>query len=135
MNIKIAAPCNIESNQPRTWRGFLLSKINLKEKHMKLMRSMLFGCIAMLAAAFCLSTPAAALDVSPAVYAVKLTISDYDVPDVFTVDVVKASITSLPDRSANSHAVEYNIQNQPHSAFRLAVDAHNHIDPHIVVKR
>ncbi|MDM7852357.1 hypothetical protein [Pseudochrobactrum kiredjianiae] len=102
---------------------------------MKIMRSMLFGCIAMLAAAFCLSTPASALDVSPAVYAVKLTIADYDVPDVFKVDVITVSINSLPDRSTNSHAVEYNIQNQPNSAFRLAVDAHQHIDPHIAVKR
>ncbi len=102
---------------------------------MKLLRSMFFGCIAMLAAAFCLSTPAAALDVSPAVYAVKHTIADYDVSDVFTVDVVKASIASLPNRSTNSHAVEYNIQNQPNSSFRLAVDAHKHIDPHIAVKR
>jgi len=102
---------------------------------MRLVRSMFFGCIAMLAAAFCLSTPAAALDVSPAVYAVKLTIADYDVLDVLKVDVVKADFNSMPDRSTNSHAVEYNIQNQPHSAFRLAVDAHKHIDPHIAVKR
>lgn len=99
------------------------------------MRSMFFGCIAMLAAAFCLSTPAAAFDVSPAVYAVKLTIADYDAPDVFMVDVSNIGISSLPDRSTNSHAVEYNIQNQPLSAFRIAVDAHKHIDPHISTKR
>ena len=115
--------------------GFLLSEINLKGKHMKLMRSMFFGCIAMLTAAFCLSTPAAALDASPAVYSVKLTIADYDVPDVFAAGIVKVGVTSLPDRSTNSHTVEYNIQNQPNSAFRLAANAHKHIDPHIVVKR
>ena len=112
--------------------GFFIVQ-KLKGKHMKLMRSMLFGCIAMLAAPFCLSTPAAALDVSPAVYAVKLTIADYDVTDVFKANPITVGITSLPDRSTNSHAVEYNIQNQPNSAFRLAVDAHKHIDPHIAL--
>ncbi|UCA47723.1 hypothetical protein [Pseudochrobactrum sp. XF203] len=112
-----------------------MSDIKLKGKRMKLLRSMFFGCIAMLAAAFCLSTPAAAFDVSPAVYAVKLTISDYDVPDVFKADVITVGITSLPDRSTNSHAVEYNIQNQPNSAFRLAVDTYKHIDPHIAAGR
>ncbi|MDR2309761.1 MAG: hypothetical protein LBE54_02110 [Brucellaceae bacterium] len=102
---------------------------------MKIMRSMLFGCIAMLAAAFCLSTPASALDVSPAVYAVKLTIADYDVPDVFKADVITVGINSLPERSTNTHAVEYNIQNQPHSAFRLTLDTYKHIDPHIGLNR
>lgn len=89
----------------------------------------------MLAAAFCLSTPAAALDISTAVYAVKFTVTDYDVPGGFKVDADKVGISSWPDRSTNSHAVEYSIQNQPHSAFRLAIDAHKHIDPHITALR
>ena len=89
----------------------------------------------MLAAALCLSTPATALDVSSAVYAVKLTVSDYYAPDVFKLDASPLKISALSDRSTNDHTVEYNIQNQPHSAFRFAVDAHKHIDPHIAAKR
>lgn len=102
---------------------------------MRLMRSMFFSCIAMLAAALCLTTPAAALDVSRAVYSAHAAVYDFDVPDVFKVEAITIGINSLPDRSTNSHAVEHIIQNQPHSAFRLTVDAHKHIDPHIVVKR
>lgn len=98
---------------------------------MRIMRSIAFGCIAMLAAAFCMSAPAVAVEYSPSVYTLSLSDFDYDMPAVFKVEAIALGINTLPDRSTNAHAVEYICQNQPHSTFRQSVDAYQHIDPHI----
>lgn len=100
---------------------------------MRIMRSMIFGCLAMLAAAFCMSAPAAALDFSPAVYSVHSVNYDYDVPAVFNFEAIVVNINALPARSTNSHAVQYTSNNQPGSKYRNAVDAYFRINPHIRV--
>ena len=85
----------------------------------------------MLAAVLCMSAPATAYDFGPAVHQVHSFSYDFTVPDVFkAVAVIPASV-DLPDRSSNSHAVEYICQNQPHSEFRQTVEAYSRIDPHI----
>lgn len=98
---------------------------------MKLFRSLIFGCAAMLAAVLCMSVPASAVDYSPGVFQIHSVSYDYVVPDVFTAVVVLPAAVAHPDRSRNTHAVTYVCQNQPHSAFRQTVEAYSHIDPHI----
>lgn len=98
---------------------------------MKLFRSLFFGCAAMLAAVLCMSATASAVDYSPGVFQIHSVSYDYVVPDVFKAAAVLPASVALPDRSSNSHAVEYICQNQPHSAFRQSVEAYSHIDPHI----
>lgn len=98
---------------------------------MKMIRSIFFGGFAMLAAALCMSAPAVATDYSPAVYTLSLNDFDYDVPAVFKVEATVISINTVPDRSTNSHAIQYASYNQPRSKHRNAVDAYFCIDPHI----
>jgi len=98
---------------------------------MKLFRSLIFGCAAMLAAILCMSAPASAVDYSPGVYQIHSVSYDYVVPDVFKAVAVLPTAVALPDRSSNAHAVAYICQNQPNSAFRQSVEAYSHIDPHI----
>lgn len=76
---------------------------------MRVMRSIAFGCIAMLAAGFCTSIPAVAVEYSPSVYKLSLSDFDYDVPDVYKVEVIAIGVNALPDRSNNSHAVEVHL--------------------------
>ncbi|MGU3399242.1 hypothetical protein ACLBWS_05785 [Brucellaceae bacterium D45D] len=98
---------------------------------MKMIRSLFFGCAAMLAAVLCMSAPASAVDYSPGVFQIHSVSHDYVVPDIFkTVATIPAKL-DLPERSTNSHAVIYVCQNQPHSTFRRALEAYSHIDPHI----
>lgn len=98
---------------------------------MRIMRSIAFGCIAMLAAAFCMSAPVVATEYSPSVYTLSLSDFDYDMPAVFKVEATVISINTVPGRSTNSHAVQYVSYNQPGSKYRNAVDAYFRIDPHI----
>lgn len=98
---------------------------------MKMIRSFIFGGFAMLAAVLCMSAPAAAVSYEPPGYTVEVYSFDFVALDVFKVDVNQLVVSDLPDRSSNSHAVAYKVQNQPNSLFRQNVEAYSHIDPHI----
>ncbi len=98
---------------------------------MKMIRSFIFGGLAMLAAAICMSAPATAVEYSPPDYMLEVTSFEFVVPDAIKTDAVQLAVLTQPERSTSSHGVEYIIQNQPHSAFRQLVDAYQHIDPHI----
>lgn len=95
------------------------------------MRSMLFGCIAVLAAAFCSSTPSMAMNTGATVISINAIDYDLDVPVLLKFDVVEARLPSAHERSTNFHTVAYTVQNQPHSLFRQNVEAYSRIDPHI----
>lgn len=63
---------------------------------MRLMRSLFFGGLAMLAAALCMSAPATAADYSPAVYTLHIGDFDYEVPVVMKVEAIAIGITNFP---------------------------------------
>lgn len=98
---------------------------------MKLFRSLIFSCVAMVVAAVCMSAPASAVDYSPGVIQIHSVSYDYVAPDVFEAFTVLPASVALPDRSRNTHAVNYVCQNQPNQRFRQSVEAYSHIDPHI----
>ena len=98
---------------------------------MKIMRSMFFGCIAMLAAVFCYSAPSMAMSAGVPVYSIGTADFDLDVPVLVKFDAVEVRATAAHERSTNFHAVAYSVQNQPHSLFRQNVEAYSRIDPHI----
>ncbi|MCV9909692.1 hypothetical protein OIV19_19000 [Brucella sp. HL-2] len=99
---------------------------------MKLFRSLIFGCAAMLAAVLCMSAPASAVDYSPGAFQIHSVSYDYVVPDVFKAVAVLPANVELPDRSHNVHAMTFNSYNQPLSTWRRSFDAYSHIDPHIL---
>lgn len=94
-------------------------------------RSMLFGCIAVLAAAICFSTPSMAMNTGATVLSISVADYDLDVPVLFKFDGVEAHLPATHARSTNFHTVVYTLQNQPHSLFRQNVEAYSRIDPHI----
>lgn len=98
---------------------------------MKIMRSMFFGCIAMLAAVFCFSAPSMAMSSDIAVYSIGTTDFDFVAPVQIKFDVVEAHVATIHGRSTNFHAVAYTVQNQPNSLFRQNVESYSRIDPHI----
>lgn len=98
---------------------------------MKIMRSMFFGCIAMLAAVFCYSAPSMAMSIGVSVYSIGTTDYDLDVPVLVKFDAVEVRVAAESGRSTNFHAAAYTVQNQPHSLFRQNVEAYSHINPHI----
>ena len=98
---------------------------------MKLIRSLFFGCIAVLAASFFASGHAVAKDCDPAIYAGPSIEFALYAPDVFTFPAAIPGQVDVAKISRDAHAEIYTVQNQPLSTFRLAVDAWVHIDPHI----
>lgn len=99
---------------------------------MKLIRSLVFGCIAVLASSFFASGHAVANDFDPAIYAGPSIEFALQVPDVFTLPTAIPGEVDLAESTRDAHAGIYVAQNQPLSTFRLSVDAWVHIDPHII---
>ncbi|GAA5665164.1 hypothetical protein Brsp07_03667 [Brucella sp. NBRC 14130] len=98
---------------------------------MKLIRSLFFGCIAVLAASFFASGHAVANDYDPAIYAGPSIELALHVPDIFALPAAIPGEVDVANNTVDAHAGIYVIQNQPLSTFRLSVDAWVHIDPHI----
>lgn len=100
---------------------------------MRMIRSFIFGGLAMLAAVMFLSAPAQAVDYEPGVSVYSLEFPDFafSYVDVQAIEAVKHE--DVPKLSANAHAITYASQNQPHTSWRFAVDAYSRINPHILV--
>ena len=87
----------------------------------------------------CLMLAAAALFAAPSHPAFE-TVAAYRAPPIdfgqfIVAEPAKAILAEaeVPTRSsADAHAVDYTITNQPGSAWRFAADAYSHIDPHIL---
>lgn len=88
---------------------------------MRLIRSLFFGGLAMLAAAMFISMPARAVDHDPRLWASSLKSIDafYSAP---AFDATVPEAVEVPKRRDAHHAV-YIRQNQPTTAWRFAVDA------------
>lgn len=98
---------------------------------MRMIRSFVFGGLAMLAAVMFLSAPARAIDYEPGLSAYSLDWPDAAYSYVDAADVALAAREDVPKPGADSHAVAYASQNPPMTSWRFAIDAYSRIDPHI----
>lgn len=100
---------------------------------MRMIRSFFFGGLAMLAAVMFLSASARAIDYEPGLSAYSLDWPDAAFNYVEASSVMIPAHEDVPKPSANSHAIAYVGQNQPHTSWRFVIDTYSRIDPHILV--
>ncbi|PWJ80628.1 hypothetical protein C7441_112170 [Pseudaminobacter salicylatoxidans] len=97
---------------------------------MRSIRTLLFGGLAMLAAAFFAIAPASAVDRDIGIYNLTCEPPGYVVPDVMKVAAVNHEIETL-SRSCDTHADDFVRMNQPLTNWRFSAEAYSRVDPHI----
>lgn len=99
---------------------------------MRLIRSLFFGGLAVLAATMCMSIAARAMDHDPGIYVISTDMMDSSIPDTTMPVAIEPEQIAIPQRSGNAHSIEYTVQNQPHTKWRYASETYTRINPHIM---
>ncbi|PSJ60763.1 hypothetical protein [Pseudaminobacter soli (ex Li et al. 2025)] len=94
-------------------------------------RSLFFGGLAMLAAAIIFSMPASAVSRDTGIYNLTYEPPGYIVPDLMKVAAINPEREAVPKPGDAPFDLVYTRSNQSLTAWRIAVDAYSHIDPHI----
>jgi len=95
-------------------------------------RSLFFGGLAMLAAAFFAIAPAsAAADRDIGIYNLTFEPPGYGAPDLMKVAAVNPEREAVPKPGDAPFDLAYTRSNQPLTTWRFAADSYSHIDPHI----